>query len=80
VARDKNVVCTSYGRDKEVIHINYSCVEHALPYGVATYDKYGRTCSKLCTRSHLDGLQQQKTNEFPQHFILFEGHLFATRF
>jgi hypothetical protein len=80
LARDTKVVCTSYWRDREVIHIGYRCVEHALPYGVVVHAKYGCTGSNLCARSRLDGLQQQKTSEFLRHFILFEGHLFAARF
>jgi hypothetical protein len=34
-------VCTSYWCDREVIHIGYRCVEHALPYGVVAHAKYG---------------------------------------
>jgi hypothetical protein len=80
LARDTKVVRTNYWRDREVIHIYYSCVEHALLYGVVSHAKYGCTCSNLCAQSHLDGLQQHKTNEFLQHFILFEGHPFAAHF
>jgi hypothetical protein len=34
----------------------------------------------LSARNRLEGEQQQKTNEFPRRFILFERHLFAARF
>jgi hypothetical protein len=61
---DTKVVRTSYWCDIEVIHIGYRCTDLAIPYGVVAHDKYGCTGSNLCTRSHLDGLQQHKTNEF----------------
>jgi hypothetical protein len=80
LVRDTKVVSIGYWRDREVIHIGYRCAEHALPYGVAEDAKYGCTCSNVCARSRLDGVQQKKTSEFLQHFILFEGHLFATHF
>jgi len=53
----KKVVCTSYWRDKEVIHIGYRCVEHVLPYGINAHAKYGCTGLNLCTRSRLEGEQ-----------------------
>jgi hypothetical protein len=63
-----------------VIDIDYRCVEHVIPYGVVGNAKYECIGSNLCVRSRLDGLQQQKTNKFPRHFTLFEGHLFAAHF
>jgi hypothetical protein len=73
-------VHTRYWCDKEVIHIGYRCDENVIPYGIVSHAKYRCTFSNLCVRSRLDGLQQQKTCEFLQHFILFQGHIFAARF
>jgi hypothetical protein len=35
---------------------------------------------EICAMKSFGGEQQQKTNDFLRHFILFERHLFAAHF
>jgi hypothetical protein len=42
------VVCTSYFRDKEVMHNGYKCVENDLPCDVVDHVEYCFTGLNLC--------------------------------
>jgi hypothetical protein len=79
--RDTKVVCASYWHDREVMHSGYRCMQSTIYLVVLLRIlNMGVQVEILCMRSHLEGEQQQKTNEFPRHFIylnvIFLQHVF----